>query len=195
MLLPSTWNMANSAVTPDGWLASLSVSNTALSKSTQMLGVCMKKAENFICYNQYVWVCGVFVYVYVCVWCVYVWCVCVCVMCVCVCVCVPAVRFVAYLISLIKISLYLTDSLLSKLLWYIALNKDNTRPNHVTSYTVRLQPLTVQSRVKCWKASCNIHLAHIQWLQHVHLWVFSTLHHCSTPPITVQYRWTATTLS
>ena len=56
-------------------------------------------------------VCGVFVYVYVCV------CgVCVCMCGVCVCVCVLAVRFVAYLISLIKISLYLTDSLLSKLL-------------------------------------------------------------------------------
>ena len=40
-------------------------------------------------------VCVVFLYMFMCVWFV--------------CVCVLAVRFVAYLISLIKISLYLTD--------------------------------------------------------------------------------------
>ena len=76
-----------------------------------------------------------------------------------------------------------------------ALNKDNTRPARVKPYTVRLQLVTVQSQVQCWTASCDIHRAPSGSLQHAHLWIFSTFHHRSTPPITVQYRWTATNLS
>jgi len=80
-------------------------------------------------------------------------------------------------------------------LQYSALNRYNTTPGHVPAYTVRLQLVTVQSQVQCRTASCDIHRAHIGSLQQAHLSIFSTLYHCSTPPITVQYRWTATNLS
>jgi hypothetical protein len=44
-------------------------------------------------------------------------------------------------------------------------------------------------------SSCDIHRAHSSSLQQAHLSIFSPFHHRSTPPITVQYPWTATTLS
>ena len=52
----------------------------------------------------------------------------------------------------------------------------------------------MQSHVQCWTASRDIHRAHSGSLKQTHLWIFSTFHHCSTPPVMVQYPWTATNL-